>query len=92
MAQARSQEDVQKFFEAQARNYEDRLGHCTADAAELTVKHVPIPPGERIYDGACGTGLVTRAILAKTTDVHIDASDYSKVTVDIMSGIVEQNG
>jgi len=54
-----------------------RLASSTLDTYE---KSSPIKDGDRILDNACGTGIVTRAILARagSKDIHIDAADIAE--------------
>jgi ubiquinone/menaquinone biosynthesis C-methylase UbiE len=38
--------------------------------------------GKTILDNACGTGVVTRAILKRTSDVTIEATDFSEAMIE----------
>jgi len=45
--------------------------------------------GKTILDNACGTGVVTKAILARTKDVNIEAADISEAMIAVVKPIAE---
>lgn len=48
--------------------------------------------GKTILDNACGTGVVTRAILKRTSDVTIEATDLSEAMIQAVKPIAADAG
>ena len=66
-------------------------GHRMASSVLDTYEQSsPIKDGDRFLDNACGTGLVTRSILARagSKDIHIDAADISEPMLNAFKGIL----
>ena len=64
-----------------------RIASSTLDVYEQSS---PIKDGDRFLDNACGTGIVTRVILARagSKDIHIDAADLSEPMLNAFKGIL----
>lgn len=73
--------------------YEATGGSVTADFASHNLTLIPsIPSGSVIHDNACGSGTVSRAILANPpADIKIHATDIDQTFLDVLSNDVEKS-
>lgn len=87
------QPDFSKFFNDKdlVKSYDKNppTAKVTEDALEIYVARGGTLEDKTILDNACGTGVVTKAILAKTTDVTIEAADLSEVMIGVMKPVAE---
>ncbi|KAF2004244.1 S-adenosyl-L-methionine-dependent methyltransferase [Amniculicola lignicola CBS 123094] len=73
--------------------YEACAGTVTAKFVEHNITHLPpIPAGSVIHDNACGSGTVTRVILAASPpDITISATDIDQPFLDALQEDVTTN-
>jgi len=85
--------DISKLFNDKhlVKKYDQMTvtAHIAEEALEIYLSRGGSLEGKTILDNACGTGVVTKAILTRTKDVNIEAADISEVMIAVLKPIAE---
>lgn len=90
---AAKQQDFSKFFRDKdlVKKYDQNTptAKITEDTLEIYLAKGGTLEGKTVLDNACGTGVVTKAILARTKDVSIEATDISEIMIEVVKPIAQ---
>lgn len=80
-------------FNTQASTYERRLGGSTRRAIDHAISlSSDLPESPNILDSACGSGMVTEAILKAYSEAQVHAADVASGMIALIEHLINSNG